>query len=128
MPLLVKGVSPVLLNGAGSRCMDILVSDLGRLPDPPRFDDEGPAELWFSPPCMLPIGVGIGTATPGGRLHLALRYRFKRLDRSAAQAFTNPKSSGHVCTCTTRSASTPRSAQVCLPGCACSARCATDPG
>lgn len=90
LPLIVKGVSPVLLNVAESRFADsILVSNLGRLPDPPRFYDEGPAELWFSPPCMLPISVGIGTATTGGRLHLALRYRFERLDRSAALAFTD---------------------------------------
>lgn len=38
---------------------------------------------------MLPIGIGIGTATSGGRLHLALCYRFERFDRSAAMAFTD---------------------------------------
>lgn len=90
LPLIVKRVSPVLLDVAGSRLIDsIVVSNLGRLPDPPSFDEETSAELWFSPPCMLPIGIGIGTATTGGRLHLALRYRFERFDRSAALAFAD---------------------------------------
>lgn len=90
LPLIVKRMAPVLLNIAGSRFIDsIVVSNLGRLPDPPSFDDKIPAELWFSPPCMLPIGVGIGTATTAGHLHLALRYRFERFDEAAAVAFTD---------------------------------------
>jgi NRPS condensation-like uncharacterized protein len=88
LPLILKRPPPALLNRGGSRFVDsIVVSNLGRLPDPLTFDEEAPAELWFSPPCIMPIGVGIGAATTGGRLHLALRHRFEQFDRSAALRF-----------------------------------------
>jgi NRPS condensation-like uncharacterized protein len=75
---------------AGNRFMDtVVLSNLGRLQDPPRFDDGNGPEVWFSPPCVMPIGVGIGIATAGDVLRLCVRYRYELFDDAAARAFTD---------------------------------------
>ena len=84
----VKRALPLLIPVAGNWVADTAVlSNLGRIPDPPSFDDGAPPELWFSPPCGMPIGLGVGAATVGGVLHLTLRHRFAQFDRSAANDF-----------------------------------------
>lgn len=54
-----------------------MLSNLGRLPDGPDFGPGlgPPVEMWFSPPTKMPLGLGVGAVTVGGRLHLAFRYR-----------------------------------------------------
>ena len=61
------------------------LSNLGNIaPLPPPFDTAG-AGIWFSPPCQMPLGVGIGAVTHGERLHVTVRYRHAQFDRDAAR-------------------------------------------
>jgi NRPS condensation-like uncharacterized protein len=89
----VKRAMPLVIPVVADRLADSAVlSNLGRIPDPPWFDGSDPAaepspELWFSPPCSMPIGVGVGVATVGGALHLTVRYGFAQFDRGAANDF-----------------------------------------
>ncbi|MFN2616105.1 MAG: condensation domain-containing protein [Thermoleophilaceae bacterium] len=89
----VKRAMPLLIPVAGDRFADSAVlSNLGRIPDPPRFeesDGDAPPELWFSPPCGMPIGVSVGAATVGDVLHLSVRHRFAQFDRAAAAEFAD---------------------------------------
>jgi NRPS condensation-like uncharacterized protein len=87
----VKRAMPRLLPLTGDRFIDSAVlSNLGRIPEPPSFEEEGdPPEVWFSPPCRMPLGVGVGAATVGGVLHLVVRHRWEQFDTPAAEAFTD---------------------------------------
>jgi NRPS condensation-like uncharacterized protein len=89
----LKRAMPLLIPVAGERFADSAVlSNLGRIPDPPRFEDsqgDAPPELWFSPPCGMPIGVSVGAATVGGVLHLSIRHRFAQFDQAAASEFAD---------------------------------------
>lgn len=89
VPVGFKQQMPNLLDGAGRNLLDTAVlSNLGRIPDPtPTLADDDPENLWFSPPCWGPIGVGIGVATVGGRIHLVFRHGFDRFDADAAESF-----------------------------------------
>ncbi|MGD0699576.1 MAG: hypothetical protein ABSA02_06815 [Trebonia sp.] len=74
---------------AGPLCTDTaLLSNLGVLPCPPSFGGSGTAPLWFSGPCQMPRGLGVGAVTTAGRLHLCVHYRHALLDRGAAADFT----------------------------------------
>ncbi|HEX2298388.1 MAG TPA: hypothetical protein VHH34_07710, partial [Pseudonocardiaceae bacterium] len=92
-PLLLKRAAPRLLRLVGDRPVDtVMLSNLGRIPDPPRFDadsDGSAAELWFSPPCDPACSVAIGVATVGDRLTLVIRYRHGQFDAAAAAEFTD---------------------------------------
>lgn len=91
-PLLVKRAAPRLLPYVGDRFVDTaMLSNLGRIPDPPRFtvDSGRTAELWFSPPCDPACSVAIGVATIGDRLTLVTRYRRAQFDAAAAAEFTD---------------------------------------
>jgi NRPS condensation-like uncharacterized protein len=88
----VKRAMPMLLPLTGDRFIDSAVlSNLGRIPSPPSFeeDEAEPPELWFSPPCRMPLGVGVGAATVGGVLHLVVRHRWEQFDTPAAEAFAD---------------------------------------
>jgi NRPS condensation-like uncharacterized protein len=87
-PLTVKRVIPRLIHLTGDRFVDTaMLSNLGRLPEPPSFTDAGPQELWFSPPCDLACSVSIGVVTCEQRLSLAARYRYEQFGADAAQEF-----------------------------------------
>jgi NRPS condensation-like uncharacterized protein len=74
----------------GERLIDTAVlSNLGRLAEPPTLDGEPPGELWFSPPCDRVCSVGIGVVTVGKSLMLSVRYRREVFDPAAAEAFTD---------------------------------------
>jgi NRPS condensation-like uncharacterized protein len=100
-PLAVKRAVPRLLNLVGDRFIDTaMLSNLGRIPDPPSFatvpgsgpgsvPGSGPPELWFSPPCDPTCSVCLGVATSGTRLALVLRYRYAQFDADAAERFTD---------------------------------------
>jgi NRPS condensation-like uncharacterized protein len=92
-PLAVKRVVPRLLNLVGDRFVDTtMLSNLGRIPDPPTFPTKpgsGPPELWFSPPCDPTCSVCLGVATSGARLALVVRYRYEQFDADAAEEFTD---------------------------------------
>lgn len=89
-PVGVKRRSPELLRGPGHGLVDtLLLSNLGRVPEPfPSLGDGTPA-LWFSPPCWQPTPVSIGVVTVGGRVHLVFRHMFRVLDRDAAASFAD---------------------------------------
>jgi NRPS condensation-like uncharacterized protein len=92
LPLGMKRRMPALLDLTGGRFVDSAVlSNLGRVPEMPSFEDLGapPPELWFSPPCRMPLGVGIGAATVGGTLFLVVRHRFEQFDTEAAARFAD---------------------------------------
>ena len=92
-PLAVKRAVPRLLNLVGDRFVDTaMLSNLGRIPDPPTFPTKpgsGPPELWFSPPCDPTCRVCLGVATSGARLALVVRYRYEQFDADAAEGFTD---------------------------------------
>ncbi|MGH3989282.1 MAG: hypothetical protein ACRDTZ_18525, partial [Pseudonocardiaceae bacterium] len=93
VPLPVKRAVSRLSPLTGDRFVDTaMLSNLGRIPDPPTFatgSDSGPPELWFSPPCDRSCSVSIGVATSGQRLALVARYRHDQFDADAAEAFTD---------------------------------------
>jgi NRPS condensation-like uncharacterized protein len=64
-----------------------LVTNLGALPDPPRFGGDGEQSLWIAAPAPMPRGLSVGAATASGPLCLSIRYRHALLDRAAATAF-----------------------------------------
>ena len=91
-PLVLKRLAPRLLPHTGDRFVDTaMLSNLGRVPEPPTFDADSsapPPELWFSPPCDPTCSVAIGIATCGTRLSLVTRYRYEQFDAPAAERFT----------------------------------------
>jgi NRPS condensation-like uncharacterized protein len=90
VPLAVKRVVPRLIQLAGDRFVDTaMLSNLGRIPEPPSFAASGSPELWFSPPCDPSCSVAIGVATSGQRLALVTRYRDDQFDADAAEEFTD---------------------------------------
>jgi NRPS condensation-like uncharacterized protein len=83
----VARLLPVL---GGERFIDTAVlSNLGRLAEPPSFGSDVPPELWFSPPCDRACSIGIGVVTVGQSLMVSVRHRTEVFDRSAADAFTD---------------------------------------
>jgi NRPS condensation-like uncharacterized protein len=69
-------------------CDTSLLSNLGRIADPPDFGAAGgPAGLWFSTSAHMPRGLSVGAVTVGEQLHLSFRYRRALLDHAAATQF-----------------------------------------
>lgn len=68
-------------------CDTSLLSNLGRVTDPPDFGTAAPAGLWFSTSAHMPRGLSVGAVTVGGRLHLSFRYRRALFDHAAAAQF-----------------------------------------
>lgn len=92
LPIWAKQVMVMLLPLTGNRLVDsAMLSNLGSVPDPPDFGAEagGTAEMWFSPPARMPLGLAIGVATVAGRLHLAFRYRRRLFDDDAGRRFAD---------------------------------------
>lgn len=88
-PFVRRGV-PWLLERSDHRLVDTAVlSNLGRVPSLPGFDAPSPAGVWFSPPTVMPMGVGVGVATHDGDVRLAVRYAFEQFDGDAACRFTD---------------------------------------
>ena len=91
-PLWAKQTLVTLLPLTGNRLVDTaMVCDLGRLREPLSFGPEvGDAvELWFSPPARMPLGMAVGAAASGDRLHLSFRYRRGLLGVEAAGRFVD---------------------------------------
>ncbi|MDF1781799.1 MAG: hypothetical protein P1U67_10920 [Alcanivoracaceae bacterium] len=89
LPLWIKQWLPNLLPLTGNRFVDSSVlHNLGKLPSPLPDDNKlKVTEMWFSPPCRLPMGLAIGAATYNNQLHLAFRYSHHQFDAAGAQAF-----------------------------------------
>lgn len=91
LPIWAKRVLPGLLWLTGNRLVDTaMLSNLGRIDDPPSFGSEGGrlAGLWFSPPARMPLGLAVGVVTVRDRLHLVFRYRHRLMDGDAARRFS----------------------------------------
>lgn len=92
LPVGLKRQFPELLRGLGDRLLDTAVlSNLGRVPEPPKLAADDPANLWFSPPCLGSgsFGVGVGVATVGGTIHLVFRHGHEQFDAAAAERFAD---------------------------------------
>ncbi|MEX2621633.1 MAG: condensation domain-containing protein [Egibacteraceae bacterium] len=88
--LLPLPVKRVLVDAFDQRFSDTAaLSNLGRVADPPSFGGDLGAvdELWFSTPARMPLGLSLGAATVGTRLHLAFRYRHPQFGADAARRF-----------------------------------------
>lgn len=90
LPVGAKRLVPGLLGATQYRFVDsAVVSNLGRVPAVPALGGEADtADLWFSPPSMMPLGVGFGVATLDGDIRLVTRYSQRQFDRDAAERFT----------------------------------------
>lgn len=89
LPAVMKESVSQLLWLTGNRLVDTaLISNLGRLEDPPTFGLPL-GGLWFSAPARMPCGLSVGAASTGGRLHLSFRCRYPVLDRPAANCFAD---------------------------------------
>ncbi len=91
LPLGAKEATSPLLWLTGNRLVDTaLLSNLGRLDDPPTFGEHADAApLWFSAPARMPLGLSIGVVTAGGHMHLAFRYRHPMFGPHAARRFAD---------------------------------------
>ena len=78
---------------AAMRCLGPLASDtsllsnLGRVTDPPRFGPLSPERIWFSTSAHMPRGLSVGAITIEGQLQLCFRYRRALLDDATAGDF-----------------------------------------
>ena len=89
-PVSLKRQLPHLLRGIGSGLMDTAaLSNLGRVPDGPSLSADGNDSLWFSPPCMSVLPLGIGVATTNGAVRLSFRYTARQFDADAASRFAD---------------------------------------
>jgi len=64
-----------------------LLSNLGRVTDPPRFGSLSPEHIWFSTSAHMPRGLSVGAITIEDQLQLCFRYRHALLDDAAAGDF-----------------------------------------
>lgn len=90
LPLWGKQALVAMLPLAGDRLVDTaILSNLGRLDDPPWFGDDAgeTVEVWFSAPARMPLGLSIGAVSVAGCLHLVFRYRYRVFGRDAAAGF-----------------------------------------
>jgi NRPS condensation-like uncharacterized protein len=92
--LLPAGIKAGLISKrplVGDRAVDTaMLSNLGRLANPEVLGGNAVdvTELWFSPPCTMPMGIGVGAVTVDGEMFLTLRYRHPQFDAPAAQEFS----------------------------------------
>jgi NRPS condensation-like uncharacterized protein len=89
LPVAVKRrVLRAAIRGLGPLASDTsLLSNLGRVTDPPRFGPLSPERIWFSTSAHMPRGLSVGAITVDGRLQLCFRYRRALLDDAAAADF-----------------------------------------
>jgi NRPS condensation-like uncharacterized protein len=65
------------------------LSNLGSIDRLPGVFGIDGTPIWFSPPCQMPLGLGVGAVTFAGRLHVTIRYRHAQFDRDAARRFAD---------------------------------------
>jgi len=89
-PVELRGQIAEFLRGPGGRLVDAAVlSNLGRVPEIPSFDDGEAGEVYFSPPTLSMIPVGIGVATSDGTIRVVLRHKLTHLGREAGREFAD---------------------------------------
>jgi NRPS condensation-like uncharacterized protein len=88
LPIAVKRCLQYLIPLTGNVVVDTAaLSNLGRLERLPAQFDAPTAEVLFSPPGRMPLGLSIGAVTLEDRLHLTLRYRHPQFGPDAARRF-----------------------------------------
>ena len=90
LPVAATEALAPLMSFAGGRLADTaLLSNLGRVDDPPTFggDAGDTVAMWFSAPARMPLGLSVGAVTVAGALHLSYRYRHPQFDDDAAARF-----------------------------------------
>jgi NRPS condensation-like uncharacterized protein len=89
-PVGVRGQIAEFLRGPGSRLVDSTVlSNLGRVPEPASSLGDGEGEVWFSPPTLSMIPVGVGVVTSDGTARAVLRHLLTHLGRDSAEEFAD---------------------------------------
>ncbi|HUE26766.1 MAG TPA: hypothetical protein VMP89_08325 [Solirubrobacteraceae bacterium] len=88
LPIGVKRCLQYLIPLTGSVVVDTAsLSNLGGLDGLPSQFEGANAEVGFSPPGRMPLGLSIGVVTLEDRLHLTLRYRHAQFGKAAARSF-----------------------------------------
>jgi NRPS condensation-like uncharacterized protein len=89
VPMLWKRGAFALAAGGqlDSSTPSAVLSNLGRTAASSIFGELPITELWFSPPCRMPMGVGLGVVTLADTLLFSLRYLRRQLSAAAAQEF-----------------------------------------
>jgi len=83
-----RGLLRLALRSVGTiRCDTSLLSNLGNITDPPKFETLTPTRMWFSTSAHMPRGLSVGAVTVGGRLSLCFRYRNALLDAASGRDF-----------------------------------------
>jgi NRPS condensation-like uncharacterized protein len=83
-----RGLLRLALRSVGIiRCDTSLLSNLGNITDPPKFETLTPTRMWFSTSAHMPRGLSVGAVSVGGRLSLCFRYRNALLDAAAGRDF-----------------------------------------
>ncbi len=78
LPPWVKRLLSPILRLTGNRLIGTAVmSNLGRIDDPPSFGPDGGEvdAMWFSAPARMPCGLSLGAVSLGKQMYLAFRYR-----------------------------------------------------
>jgi NRPS condensation-like uncharacterized protein len=68
-------------------CDTTMLTNLGRVTEPPSFGPLTPERMWLSPSVYMPRGLSVGAISVAGRLQLCIRYRYALLDDAAAAEF-----------------------------------------
>jgi NRPS condensation-like uncharacterized protein len=89
LPIATKRWLQDLIPLTGNVVVDTAsLSNLGRLDPLPSLFDGSSAEVAFSPPGRMPLGVSLGVVTLEDRVHLTVRYRHAQFGAEAARRFT----------------------------------------
>ena len=89
LPAWIRKVIPTLLPLTGNRIVSTAVlGNLGQARSPLAGDSSLTLkELWFSPPCRMPMGLSLGAVTLHDNLHLSFRYHRQQFSREGAWGF-----------------------------------------
>ncbi len=89
LPVMVRGLLPHLVDAVADWTADTAVlTNLGRVEDPPWFGGKGRG-LWFGAPPRAPVNLTVGAATAGDRLGMSLRWCKPALSRVDARTFAD---------------------------------------
>ena len=70
-------------------CDTVMLTNLGRVADPPDFGGSAEATMAFSGTAQMPRGLSVATITAGGRLQVSVRYNRRLVSAAAAARFAD---------------------------------------
>ena len=68
-------------------CDTVMLSNLGRVDDPPDFGGQEPVTMAFSGTAQMPRGLSVAAITAGGCLQVSVRYNRRLVSAAAASRF-----------------------------------------